>query len=837
MAEPLLDLLAVGLSFTIIALASRQLGDFISRTSLPLISGFLFTGILAGPYVLGLISAEAVSRLRFLDEIALAFIAFAAGSQLYLQDMKDRLKSIQWVTIGLVVTTFVVCGGVMYGLSGFIPFMKDMTAAGRLAVSILTGAILVARSPSSVIAVVNELRAKGPLTQTVIGVTMITDVVVIMLFAAGTSIAAGLLTGLGIDTRFMVVLLTELALSVLMGYLLGQLLMRLFTLPAGAAVKAGLLVAIGYGVYLLAAAFRQASLAYLPLEIHVEPLLICMIGGFIVTNYGGSRLEFTKILNDTGPVIYVAFFTLTGAALTLDVLAHTWQFALLLLLLRVATIFIGAFSGGLLAGDPMAYNRIGWMAYITQAGVSLGLAKAVVVEFPEWGLSLATLLIAIIVLNQLIGPPLLKIAINLAGETHTRAERADLRENRQAVIFGLESQSLALAHSLKTNGWRVKIAAVGVHQEDIPETDLDIHSLADLNLETLRQLRADEAETIVTMLSDEENHRICELAYENFGTASLVVRLNERANIGRFQELGALIVDPGTALVNLMDQFVRSPSAASLLMGFEKNQKIIEVELRNPNLHGIALRDLRLPLDTLILSIHRHGQMLITHGYTRLEVGDMITVVGPPEKLEEVSLRFDTNREHALAYLVGRMAAKEIASKTLEAEVGRMIRADDRDNRPRDRFDRFIEESIVLDIDRRIEMTELFSMIAGALSKPLGIPPEALHGRLTARETESSTAISRWLAIPHIIISGSHRFSILLARCRQGVRFSDSAPMVHAVFVLAGTKDERNFHLQALSAIAQVVQNPNFEHQWLRAKNEKALREVILQAERKRGNQ
>ncbi len=836
--EPYLNLLAIVLSFAIIALASRQLGDFIGKTSLPLISGFLFTGILAGPYVLGLISAEAVAGLRFIDEIALAFIAFAAGSQLYLKDLKDRLKSIQWITIGLVVSTFIVCSGIMFLMSDLIPFMRDMTTAGRVAVSLLAGSILVARSPSSVMAVINELRAKGPFTQTVIGVTMITDVVVITLFATNVSIADGLMTGLGIDFRFFLVLLTELTLSIFFGFLLGQVMIHLLALPAGSNIKAFLIVSIGYSVYLLSAALRNASHAWLPVEIMVEPLLICMIGGFMVTNYCNCRLEFSKILTDTGPVIYVAFFTLTGAALTLDVLAHTWQIALLLLLVRVATIFAGAFTGGIIAGDPMRHNRIGWMAYITQAGVSLGLAKAIMVEFPDWGLPLGTVLIAVIVLNQLIGPPLLKIAINMAGETHTRAEGGDFYDSRQAVLFGLESQSLALAHSLKNNGWQVKIIAPGVHPEDIPHSGIDIHAVDEINLAALNQLQVGEAETIVTMLSDDENYRICELAYEHFGTANLVVRLNELANINRFRELGAMIVDPGTALVNLMDQFVRSPSAASLLLGLETNQKIMEVELRNPNLHGIALRDLRLPLDTLILTIHRQGQMLMSHGYTRLEVGDMVTLVGPPERLEEVALRFDTNREHALAYLVGKVAAKELASKSLATEVTQIIRQDsvpvDAGRTPRDRFDRFIEESIVLDINQPMEVAELFQIIADALSRSLKIPTQSLHDRLMEREKESSTAISRWLAIPHIIISGSHRFNILLARCRQGIRFSDSAPMVHAVFVLAGTKDERNFHLQALSAIAQVVQTPNFEHQWLRAKNEKALREVILEADRKR---
>ena len=44
--------------------------------------------------------------------------------------------------------------------------------------------VSIARSPSSAIAVVAEQRADGPFTQTVLGVTMVTDVVVVVLFTA-----------------------------------------------------------------------------------------------------------------------------------------------------------------------------------------------------------------------------------------------------------------------------------------------------------------------------------------------------------------------------------------------------------------------------------------------------------------------------------------------------------------------------------------------------------------------------------------------------------------------------------------------------------------------------
>ena len=90
------------------------------------------------------------------------------------------------------------------------------------------------------------------------------------------------------------------------------------------------------------------------------------------------------------------------------------------------------------------------------------------------------------------------------------------------------------------------------------------------------------------------------------------------------------------------------------------------------------------------------------------------------------------------------------------------------------------------------------------------------------------------LAIPHVVIQGERTFEILLARSREGIAFSDHAPRVHAVFVMVGTRDERNFHLRALAAVAQIVRDPDFMRRWMAARNEQALRDVVLLGDRSR---
>lgn len=634
-------LLAVA-SFVIIALAAQQIGRLFTQAKLPRISGYLFTGIIAGPFVLKLFSQEATVSLRFVDEVSLAFIAFAAGSELYLKELRSRFKSITWVTAGLVLSAFTLGSLAMFTLADFIPFMQAMATPSRIAVAILAGAILVARSPSSAIAIINELRAKGPFTQAALGVTVIMDVVVIVLFSINSSLADAFLTAISVNLTFVGLLLGELLLSILLGYALSKGMRLILSLPINIPFKAGLLLLAGYGVFILSAVLRTASHQYLSVEILLEPLLICMIGSFLVTNYSPYRPEFLRILENIGPPVYVAFFTLTGASLMLDILAKTWPIALTLFVVRLIAIFIGSFGGGVIAGDPMRQNRLSWMAYVTQAGVGLGLAKEVAVEFPEWGAAFATVIISVIVVNQIVGPPFFKWAIHMVGEAHVRAEPSEFDGIRDVIIFGLEDQSLALARRLRAHGWQVKIAALqNPNPEEIADSDIEIRQLSAISPDALHHLETSSAEAIVAMLSDEENYQICELAYEHFGTQNLVVRLHDYANRQRFLELGAAIVFPNAALVNLLDHLVRAPTAASLFLGVDEDQDIVDVELRNPDLHGLTVRDLRLPLDTLILSVHRRGHTLITHGYTRLERGDQITILGSPESLEQVMLRFE----------------------------------------------------------------------------------------------------------------------------------------------------------------------------------------------------
>jgi Trk K+ transport system NAD-binding subunit/Kef-type K+ transport system membrane component KefB len=634
-------LLAVA-SFVLIVVASDRIGRLFTKIKMPMISGFLLVGVLAGPYLLNLVSAQAVQRLTFLDNISLAVIAFAAGSELHLQELRNRIKSITWVTVTNSIIIPIIGAIATFYLADFIPFMQPLPTPGRIAISILAGAILVARSPSSAIAIVNELRARGPFTRTVLGVIMVSDVVIIILFAIAVAIASLLFNDTGFDFASILFLAGELLASFILGFLLGRLLHLVLSFHFSSMIKAGSILLAGFAIFVLTSQLRRYSHEHLPFELALEPLLICMVGSFVVTNQSVYRREFLQILHDIGPPVYVVFFTLTGAGLRLDIFVQLWVIALAIFAIRLVAVFASSYLGGMLAGDPPQHNLLSWMTYITQAGVALGLVKEVGAEFPEWGAAFATMMISTVVVSQLVGPPFFKWAIQRAGEAHLQAPGQPFDGVRDAVIFGLEGQSVALARLLNSNGWNAKIAAP--QTEPVDENgadDVTIQIIPDLSKAALRTLDLAHADAIVAMLTNDENYRLCETIYEHFGVKRVVVRLTQLEPDDRFARLGATVVDPTTAMVNLLDHFVRAPAATSLLLDREPNQRVIDIEITNPSIDGLTLRELSLPLDVLILSITRGSSTLISHGYTQLALGDCVSVIGSPDGLEQVALQLE----------------------------------------------------------------------------------------------------------------------------------------------------------------------------------------------------
>ena len=459
-------------SFGIVSLASAAFGDAFKRIQLPAITGFLVAGALAGSFALDLIPSESTDQLRFVDEIALAVIAFVAGSELYVKELRPRLKPIMSITVAVIAVAYVALTAGIYALTSVVSFTADLDDGARFATALLGAAVLLALSPPSTIAVIKDVRARGRFTRTVLGVTITMDVAIIVLFATMTSVASPLLTSETLDLSFAFLLVLDLVVATILGLSAGNLLRLLIGLPVPGLAKIAFILATGFGIYELADFVTAWSPDALGFEVHMEPLLIALIAGFYVTNYSPLRDEFADLLHRLGPAVYVAFFTLTGISLKLDILWSVLPVAAVLFVLRAVGIAGGTWLGTRWTSEPPRHRRLFWAAFITQAGIALGLAREVAVQFPSLGDAFATLVISVVVINELVGPLFLKWSLRRAGESHEPELRSG--QTRRAVVLGVEGQSIELVRALQRMDWTVVVADTDPEQvERLAADDLE----------------------------------------------------------------------------------------------------------------------------------------------------------------------------------------------------------------------------------------------------------------------------------------------------------------------------------------------------------------------------
>ena len=192
------------------------------------------------------------------------------------------------------------------------------------------------------------------------------------------------------------------------------------------------------------------------------------------------------------------------------------------------------------------------------------------------------------------------------------------------------------------------------------------------------------------------------------------------------------------------------------------------------------------------------------------------------------------NSEYAFLHLMARFGNEELDSYDLESELRGIVHT--RDEVVQDRFDEIISLAPILDLDNIKSRKELFEKVAEVLAQRNNIDQQQTVELLREREKESSTVLIPEVAIPHIIINGQNIFDMVLVRCKNGVQFSSEAPDVKAVLVIAGSKDVRRLHLQALAAIAQTIQDKDFIKRWIEARNDNHLRDAFLLSNRNRFN-
>ena len=189
-------------------------------------------------------------------------------------------------------------------------------------------------------------------------------------------------------------------------------------------------------------------------------------------------------------------------------------------------------------------------------------------------------------------------------------------------------------------------------------------------------------------------------------------------------------------------------------------------------------------------------------------------------------------QKFALFHVFEHIKDKKMTSYRLEHELKNIIH--ERDNIVKDEFDHAIEQASILDLEKPYNKEELLKLVSTKMHKFVKLSIDELYILFTEREKESSTALSETVAIPHVILEENNIFNVLIVRCREGIFFSEEHPAVKTIIAIVASKNMKNLNLRTIAAIAQTIQDKNFDLDWEKAATTKNLKDLFLLGNRKR---
>jgi Kef-type K+ transport system membrane component KefB len=390
---------ALGAGF--IMLAALFSGNLFKSIGLPRLTGYLALGVLTGPHVAGLVTDDMLSELRIFNGVAIALIALTAGTEMDFRSMRPLMRGIAWITGIGVIGTIALISVSAYFLSGLLPFMSSFDPVQKAAIAVVLGITLSSQSPAVAVALRTETQADGPLTRTVLGVVVLSDLVVILMFAIASTITRSVIGSAAGDNP-----LTAVTWEVF-----GS---------AGAGILIGILIATclnavrsSGGLFIITIGFLVAEVGQ---RIHLDPLLVALAAGMLIRNATvyGDRVH-AEIEGASLPV-YIGFFAVAGATIHLDALAIVGVPATIFVLIRAAGFLGGCRLAAIFAGSPKTVRQYVGYGLLPQAGLALALALLFTRTFPQFGPEASALVFGIVGLNELLAPALYRWALIRSGE-------------------------------------------------------------------------------------------------------------------------------------------------------------------------------------------------------------------------------------------------------------------------------------------------------------------------------------------------------------------------------------------------------------------------------------
>lgn len=425
------------LSVSVALLAGLIMTRLFKKIKLPSVTAYLIAGVLIGPYCignlglngLGFTSSNAVHSLSLISEVALGFIAFSIGNEFRLDELKRTGK--QALVIGilqaLVATLFVDMA--LIALCKFMPGVISVPQA------ITLGAIATATAPAATLMVVRQYKAHGPLTKLLLPIVALDDAVGLVVFAVSFGIAKTMVSGNFDLVSIILTPIIEIACSLLLGALMGWVLTQLEKLFNSNTNRLNLTI----GIVLLTASLSMMKFEFGGIHIQFSSLLTCMMLGTVFCNICSLSHDLMGAADKWTSPIFALFFVISGAELELSVFtaASVVVIGIIYIVFRSLGKYIGTFISAKATKCSPAICKYLGITLLPQAGVALGMCT-LAMQLGEQGNLIKNITLFAVLIYELVGPVLTRMALTAAGEIKPISD--EVKNRRSAKLAAVQNK-------------------------------------------------------------------------------------------------------------------------------------------------------------------------------------------------------------------------------------------------------------------------------------------------------------------------------------------------------------------------------------------------------------
>lgn len=390
------------------------------KMHIPQVIGYIVFGLIIGESGFRLVSRSDIASLSSFTYFSLGIIGFLVGGELQFETMKKYARQFSAILLVEGVAAFLFAGG----SCGFIIYLVCHNVAASVAAGVIFGAIASATDPASTMDVLWEYRTRGILTTTIIAIVALDDGLAMTLYGLGTSVARILTGGSSMIGHQIFTTVFELIGAVVTGFLAGLLLSWVL----GKNEQKDKTLALAIGIILLVIGIAVAA--------HMDVILAAMTLGTTIANISPRRSkDLMALVRSTSIPIYVIFFVLVGAQLGIgNMPAWLWLVVACYVIGRVGGKVLGSYIGGKISNAEPVVMKYTGIGLFPQGGVAVGLSIMASQHLGTMelipGLSLGEAVVftvtATTLVAQIVGPPMVKLAVKKAGEIGKNVTEEDI---------------------------------------------------------------------------------------------------------------------------------------------------------------------------------------------------------------------------------------------------------------------------------------------------------------------------------------------------------------------------------------------------------------------------